>query len=156
MKYSETGHSPIQNVDFSLVSFSKMKLLQFKQGLYKRVFYKTLFADTTPSVALIAPEASPRRSLPNVSAVNVAERLLTHVPCSTVVELSSAKIKDVESLYHLMSRVDVACVKSLARRCNRAEVPSTSAAITACPEAASASEGLLNLLKILIFCYILL
>ena len=123
---------------YSLVPFSKVKLLQFKQGLCKRVFYKTSFEDTTPSVALIAPEASPRRPLPNVSAVNVVERLLPPVPSSTVVELPTAKIKDVESLYRFMPAVDVAYVKSLIRSCNRAEVPSTSAEITACPEAASA------------------
>ena len=122
---------------YSLLPFSKVKLLQFKRGLCKRALYKSSFADTTPSLALIAPEASPRRPLPNVSALSVVEMLPPPVPSSTVVELPTAKIKDVESLHRFMPAVDVAYVKSLIRSCKRAEVRSTSAEITACPKAAS-------------------
>lgn len=47
----------------------------------------------------MAPEANRRSPLPNVSAVNAVENLLLPVTSSTVVEFSTANIKDVESLY---------------------------------------------------------
>ena len=96
---------PAKLYKYSLVPYSKVKQLEFRQDNAKRVCFKTSLSGDL-QMATISQECTSVKKCPNTSAVRVVERLVLPKLCGKKIDLPEAKIKDVKYLLKFIPNQD--------------------------------------------------